>query len=92
MMRHKKIILGQIWLFELVYLYFQTHFATKVCVCFPTFWIFYFQLHARSDTERLQVLTEKQAKEITENKLYIKELEDRERILAQNVITYMIKK
>ncbi|KAG4907921.1 hypothetical protein JHK86_056405 [Glycine max] len=40
---------------------------------------------SRSDTERLQCLTEKQAKEIEENKLYIKELEDRERILAQNV-------
>ncbi|XP_054819955.1 uncharacterized protein At3g49055 isoform X2 [Prosopis cineraria] len=40
---------------------------------------------SRSDTERLQCLTEKQAKEIAENKLYIKELEDRERVLAQNV-------
>ncbi|KAF7821886.1 putative ATP-binding protein [Senna tora] len=40
---------------------------------------------SRSDTERLQCLTDKQAKEIAENKLYIKELEDRERVLAQNV-------
>ncbi|XP_028806205.1 uncharacterized protein At3g49055 isoform X2 [Neltuma alba] len=40
---------------------------------------------SRSDTERLQCLTEKQAKEIAENKLYIKELEDREGVLAQNV-------
>ncbi|XP_022737053.1 uncharacterized protein At3g49055 [Durio zibethinus] len=40
---------------------------------------------SRSDTERLQSLTEKQAQKIEENTLYIKELEDRERILAQNV-------
>ncbi|XP_061364485.1 uncharacterized protein At3g49055 isoform X2 [Gastrolobium bilobum] len=40
---------------------------------------------SRSDTERLQCLTDKQAKEIVENKLYIKELEDRERMLTQNV-------
>ncbi|XP_041010108.1 uncharacterized protein At3g49055 [Juglans microcarpa x Juglans regia] len=40
---------------------------------------------SRSDTERLQSLTEKQAQQITENTLYIKELEDRERVLAQNV-------
>ncbi|KAJ0098843.1 hypothetical protein Patl1_20148 [Pistacia atlantica] len=38
-----------------------------------------------SDNERLQSLTEKQAKTIEENMLYIKELEDRERVLAQNV-------
>lgn len=41
---------------------------------------------SRSDTERLQSLTEKQAKTIEENALYIKELEDRERVLAQSVI------
>ncbi|XVE58518.1 hypothetical protein DITRI_Ditri04bG0175700 [Diplodiscus trichospermus] len=40
---------------------------------------------SRSDTERLQSLTEKQAQKIEENTLYIKELEDRERVLAQNV-------
>ncbi|RDY03645.1 hypothetical protein CR513_12737, partial [Mucuna pruriens] len=45
---------------------------------------------SRSDTERLQCLTEKQAKEIVENKLYIKELEDRERILAQNVEEFLM--
>ncbi|KAL2324547.1 hypothetical protein Fmac_023605 [Flemingia macrophylla] len=45
---------------------------------------------SRSDTERLQCLTEKQAKEIAENKLYIKELEDRERILAQNVEEFLM--
>lgn len=39
---------------------------------------------SRSDTERLQSLTEKQAKKIEENALYIKELEDRERVLAQH--------
>lgn len=39
----------------------------------------------RSDTERLQSLTNKQAQEITECKLYISELEERERLLAQNV-------
>ena len=42
-------------------------------------------LLCRSDTERLQYLTEKQAQKIEENTLYIKELEDRERVLAQNV-------
>ena len=42
--------------------------------------------YARSDTERLQSLTQKQSKEIAENTLYIKELEDREMMLAQNVI------
>ena len=46
-----------------------------------------YQLFARSDTERLQSLAEKQAQDIAENMLYIKELEDRERILAQNVAT-----
>lgn len=40
---------------------------------------------SRSDTERLQSLTNKQAQEIAENTLYIKELEERERLLAQNV-------
>ncbi|XP_059447965.1 uncharacterized protein At3g49055 [Corylus avellana] len=40
---------------------------------------------SRSDTERLQSLTEKQSLKITEYTLYIKELEDRERVLAQNV-------
>ncbi|PKI50732.1 hypothetical protein CRG98_028874 [Punica granatum] len=39
---------------------------------------------ARSDNERLQSLTTKQAQEITENALYIRELEERERLLAQN--------
>ncbi|GFY84184.1 hypothetical protein Acr_03g0009580 [Actinidia rufa] len=38
-----------------------------------------------SDTERLQSLTEKQAQNIAENELYIKELEDREMMLTQNV-------
>lgn len=46
-----------------------------------------YKLFARSDTERLQSLAEKQAQDIAENMLYIKELEDRERILAQNVAT-----
>uniref|UniRef100_A0A2P2J7H3 Uncharacterized protein n=2 Tax=Rhizophora mucronata TaxID=61149 RepID=A0A2P2J7H3_RHIMU len=45
---------------------------------------------SRSDTERLQILTEKQAKEIAENRLYIKDLEDRERILTQNVEELML--
>ncbi|CAN6705746.1 unnamed protein product [Malus baccata var. baccata] len=40
---------------------------------------------SRSDAERLQSLTEKQAQEISENMQYIKELEDRERALTQNV-------
>ncbi|XP_021282633.1 uncharacterized protein At3g49055 [Herrania umbratica] len=39
---------------------------------------------SRSDTERLQSLTEKQAQKIEENTLYIKELEERERVLAQS--------
>ncbi|XP_062086084.1 uncharacterized protein At3g49055-like [Humulus lupulus] len=38
----------------------------------------------RSDTERLQSLTEKQAQIIEENRLYIKELEERERIVFKN--------
>ncbi|GMP24531.1 hypothetical protein CsSME_00001766 [Camellia sinensis var. sinensis] len=37
------------------------------------------------DTERLQSLTEKQAQKIAENAMYIKELEDRETMLSQNV-------
>ncbi|XP_057952853.1 uncharacterized protein At3g49055 isoform X3 [Malania oleifera] len=40
---------------------------------------------SRSDTERLQSLTGKQAQKIAENTLYIKELEHRETVLAQNV-------
>ncbi|KAF9668373.1 hypothetical protein SADUNF_Sadunf15G0121900 [Salix dunnii] len=40
---------------------------------------------SRSDAERLQSLVQKQDKEIAENILYIKELEDRERIQDQNV-------
>lgn len=40
---------------------------------------------SRSDTERLQSLTNKQAQQIAENTLYIKELEERERLLAQSV-------
>lgn len=40
---------------------------------------------SRSDAERLQSLVQKQDKEIAENILYIKELEDRERVQAQNV-------
>ncbi|KAF8365121.1 hypothetical protein HHK36_032864 [Tetracentron sinense] len=44
----------------------------------------------RSDTERLQGLTEKQAQKIAENTLYIKELEERENTLAQNVEEFMM--
>ncbi|XP_021727505.1 uncharacterized protein At3g49055-like [Chenopodium quinoa] len=40
---------------------------------------------SRSDTERLQSLTEKQAQKITEQIVYIKELEERERNLTKNV-------
>ncbi|XP_035540308.1 uncharacterized protein At3g49055-like [Juglans regia] len=47
--------------------------------------MYLFLFYARSDTERLQSLTEKQAQQIAENTLYIKELEDRERVLAQNI-------
>lgn len=47
-------------------------------------------VYARSDNERLQSLTEKQAQEIAENTLYIKELEERESVLAQNVIICFI--
>lgn len=45
----------------------------------------------RSDNERLESLTTKQAQQITENSLYIKELEERERLLAQNVMIWSIK-
>ncbi|XP_010255341.1 PREDICTED: uncharacterized protein At3g49055-like [Nelumbo nucifera] len=45
---------------------------------------------SRSDSERLQSLTEKQAQEIAENKLYIQELEERESRLAQNVEELMM--
>ncbi|XP_021892058.1 uncharacterized protein At3g49055 isoform X2 [Carica papaya] len=45
---------------------------------------------SRSDTERLQSLTEKQAQKIEENTLYIKELEDRERVLTRNVEELLI--
>ncbi|EEF49088.1 uncharacterized protein At3g49055 isoform X1 [Ricinus communis] len=40
---------------------------------------------SRSDAERLQSLTEKQTQQVAENTLYIKELEEREAVLAQNV-------
>ncbi|KAM7504773.1 hypothetical protein LguiB_003677 [Lonicera macranthoides] len=40
---------------------------------------------SRSDTERLQSLTEKRDQKLAENTMYIKELEDREMMLAQNV-------
>ncbi|KAB2598647.1 hypothetical protein D8674_001567 [Pyrus ussuriensis x Pyrus communis] len=45
---------------------------------------------SRSDTERLQSLVEKQAQQISENTQYIKELENRERVLTQNVEELMI--
>ncbi|KAF8380226.1 hypothetical protein HHK36_027708 [Tetracentron sinense] len=45
---------------------------------------------SRSDTERLQSLTEKQAQKIAENTLYIKELEERETMLAHNVEELMM--
>ncbi|XP_043716564.1 uncharacterized protein At3g49055 [Telopea speciosissima] len=45
---------------------------------------------SRSDTERLQSLTEKQAQKIAESALYIKELEERESMLAQNVEELMM--
>lgn len=47
--------------------------------------VIYHCYFARSDTERLQSLTEKQAKQIEEDKLYIEVLEDREKLLAENV-------
>ncbi|CAN0902784.1 Uncharacterized protein At3g49055 [Linum grandiflorum] len=40
---------------------------------------------SRSDCERLQSLVDKQAQKISENALYIQELEDRERSSSQNV-------
>ncbi|KAK1283961.1 Uncharacterized protein QJS10_CPB21g00427 [Acorus calamus] len=40
---------------------------------------------ARSDSERLQRLSEKQAQQITENALYIVDLEERESLLTQHV-------
>ncbi|KAH7538064.1 hypothetical protein FEM48_Zijuj03G0159500 [Ziziphus jujuba var. spinosa] len=46
---------------------------------------------SRSNNEHLQSLTEKHAQDIVENMLYIKELEDRERMLAQNVERLMVK-
>lgn len=56
------------------------------CLLVVTNWF----LHVRSDAERLQSLVQKQDKEIAENMLYIKELEDRERVQAQNVIIGLI--
>jgi hypothetical protein len=56
------------------------------CLLVITNWF----LHVRSDAERLQSLVQKQDKEIAENILYIKELEDRERVQAQNVIIGLI--
>ncbi|KAJ6867854.1 hypothetical protein NC651_033017 [Populus alba x Populus x berolinensis] len=44
---------------------------------------------SRSDAERLQSLVQKQDKEIAENTLYIKELENRERVQAQNVEEFL---
>ncbi|KAK1260467.1 hypothetical protein QJS04_geneDACA002032 [Acorus gramineus] len=40
---------------------------------------------ARSDSERLQHLSEKQAQQITENALYIKDLEERDSLLTQHM-------
>ncbi|KAJ8642894.1 hypothetical protein MRB53_004642 [Persea americana] len=45
---------------------------------------------SRSDNERLHNLSEKQAHEIAENTLYIKDLEERESTLTQNVEELMI--
>ncbi|KAH7538062.1 hypothetical protein FEM48_Zijuj03G0159300 [Ziziphus jujuba var. spinosa] len=44
-----------------------------------------------SNTERLQSLIEKQAQDIAEKMLYIKDLEDKEKKLAQNVEGFMMK-
>ncbi|KAK3037188.1 hypothetical protein RJ639_030081 [Escallonia herrerae] len=44
---------------------------------------------SRSDTERLQCLTEKQAQQLAENAMYIKGLEVRETMLAQNVEEFL---
>lgn len=46
---------------------------------------------SRSDAERLQCLAEKQAQQITEQVLYIKELEYQENLLSQNVEELLIK-
>ena len=54
-------------------------------VSFTRLSILNYLFNPRSDTERLQSLTEKQAQNIAENELYIKELEDREMMLTQNV-------
>lgn len=45
-------------------------------------------INARSDNERLQSLTKKQARQIEDHLMYIQELEDRERVLSQNVSFY----
>ncbi|XP_074281714.1 uncharacterized protein At3g49055 [Silene latifolia] len=45
---------------------------------------------SRSDSERLENLTEKQVQQITELTVYIKELEDQKRILTQNVEGFLI--
>ncbi|KAI3850554.1 hypothetical protein MKX03_003990 [Papaver bracteatum] len=45
----------------------------------------HYAFFTRSETERLQSLTEKQAHEIAELTLYIKDLEERETSLSQNV-------
>ncbi|MED6122963.1 hypothetical protein PIB30_044878 [Stylosanthes scabra] len=45
---------------------------------------------ARSEIERLQCVTEKQGREIAENREYMKELEDRERALGDNVEELMM--
>lgn len=47
-------------------------------------------MNDRSETERLQSLTEIQGHKIAENILYIKELEDRELILTQNVSFFSV--
>ncbi|XP_048326595.2 uncharacterized protein At3g49055-like [Ziziphus jujuba] len=46
---------------------------------------------SRSNTEDLQSLTEKQAQDIAENMLHIRELEDREWVLAKNVEELLMK-
>ncbi|KAK2983529.1 hypothetical protein RJ640_023063 [Escallonia rubra] len=45
---------------------------------------------SRSDTERLQSLTEKQAQQLAENAMYIEGLEVRETMLAQNVEEFLV--
>ncbi|KAK1308642.1 Uncharacterized protein QJS10_CPA09g01705 [Acorus calamus] len=54
----------------------------KFFYCVP---FFPSQLFPRSDSEHLQRLSEKQAQQITENALYIKDLEERESLLTQHV-------